>query len=187
MIYYTTYLGSVGYYRHWLNDTDALIEQWETYPKQTERNRCAILGANGIQQLTIPVERSHGEKIYTRDIRITYQQKWQHQHCQAIRSAYQHSAFYDYYADFFLPFYTKEYRFLLDFNAQLMDVVLQLLEKDKNIMFTTNYIGINFADSETYQKPYYQVFQDKFSFQKDLSIIDLLFNEGPEAYKWLKE
>ncbi len=191
MVFPITYLGSTSYWQQWLNDTDALIEQWETFPKQTERNRCTIAGANGIEQLTIPVERQHGRQLKTRDIHITYQENWQHRHRQAFKSAYQHSAFYDYYAEFFDPFYTKKYNFLLDFNIGLMEVCLKLLDIKKTIRLTDDYIGISYsqspiADSTIRIPDYYQVFQDRYGFLPDMSIIDMLFNTGPEARDILK-
>ena len=184
MVFPITYLGSVSYWQQWLNDKDALIEQWETFPKQTERNRCTIAGANGAEQLTIPVERQHGRQLKTRDIHITNQENWQHRHWQALKSAYQHSAFYDYYAEFFEPFYTRKYDYLLDFNIGLMEVCLKLLDRQKDIRLTNEYMGTDDYQTTNYKLPttnYYQVFQDRHGFLPDMSITDLLFNMGPEA------
>lgn len=189
MIFPTTYLGSISWYRSWLNDANALIEQYETFPKQTIRNRCRIIGSNGVQTLTIPVERQHGRNIKTRDIHITYQEKWQHLHWEALRSAYRNSPFYDYYAEFFEPFYTQRFDYLLDFNLQLTEVVLKLLDTNKTINLTTDFSLTDTTccnpKSDNAPKPYYQVFQDRHGFQADLSIIDLLFNMGPESYLYL--
>ena len=188
VIYPITYLGPVSWYRCWLNDTDALIEQYETYQKQTIRNHCNIVGPNGVQTLTIPIERMHERKILTKDIHITYQEKWQQTHWQALKTAYRNSPFYDYYIDLFEPLYSQKYDYLLDFNIKLMEIILKLSETPKTIQLTDKYIGITqlqISNSEMQNPNYYQVFQEKHGFIADMSIIDLLFNMGPESYKIL--
>lgn len=189
MIYPVTYLGPVSWYRSWLRDANAAIEQYETYTKQTIRNHCQIVGPNGIQTLTIPVERMHDNKIMTRNIRIINQNNWQHIHWQALRTAYRNSPFYDYYIDLFEPFYTKQYDFLFDFNIEIMQVVLKLLEIKKEIKLTDDFEADrqHFFTTQTDNTtiPYYQVFESRHGFMPDMSIIDLLFNMGPESYKIL--
>ncbi len=185
VIFPTTYFGPISWYRCWLNDTDALIEQYETFPKQTIRNRCQIMGSNGVQTLTIPVERQHGRQIKTCDLHITYQEKWQHQHWEALRSAYRNSPFYDYYAEFFEQLYTNHFDYLLDFNIKAMEIILKLLDSPKPIRLTSDYMGVSEITMNENTQPYYQVFQDKHGFQPDLSIVDLLFNMGPEAMMYI--
>ncbi len=191
----SAYLAPVEYYIALANAETVYLEQFDFYEKQTYRNRCNILSANAVIALTIPVEKPSGEKILICDVRISEHNDWQIQHWRSIESAYNSTPFFEYYKDDFLPFYEKKWDFLWDFNFELQSKVLELLDLQPRIEFTENYQAIlnegmidlresihpkKITQTEN-MKSYYQVFEQRFGFQKNLSIIDLLFNMGNES------
>jgi hypothetical protein len=188
------YLGPTSYYSLLLQSQQPVIEKWEHYTKQTYRNRCRIATANKVMDLTIPIERN-GQKTVMRDVKIAYQQNWQQVHWNAIESAYRTSPYFEYFSDELIGFYEKEETYLLDFNLKLHEKVCELMQMHIPMAFTDQYeADINGKDlrelftpkkGSTQCKPYHQVFENRFGFQTDLSIIDLVLNEGPEAYKYL--
>lgn len=163
------------------------IEQWESFEKQTLRNRCTIAGVNGVQTLTVPVCKVD-HKQYTRDVEISYQQHWQHIHLEALKSAYRNSPFYDYLIDEFRPAYEGRPRFLLDLNNSLNEAVMRIMDCHIPISMTAQFMreNISFGEDNFQSKPYYQIFADKQGFMPNLSIIDLLFNMGNEAIFYLQ-
>lgn len=191
------YLAPVPYYSVLSHFNEITIEQHCHYIKQTYRNRCQIATANGVQTLSIPIEKPESLKCLSKDIRIATHGNWQHLHWNAIVSAYNSSPFFEYYEDDFRPFYQKEYSFLFDFNEELRAMVCQLLDIETSISYSSEYEkefdGYDLREvihpKKEYleqvpgftPKPYYQVFEQKFGFQSNLSIIDLLFNMGPES------
>ena len=127
MILPTTYMGSAEWYRQFLANPSAVqIEVMESFPKQTYRNRCTITTPDGALTLSVPVKRADSKQL-TRDVEISYQQRWQHQHWIALVSAYKRTPYFDYYADFFRPFYEKETKFLVDLNEGLHEVIVRLM------------------------------------------------------------
>ncbi|GHT77528.1 hypothetical protein FACS189463_3740 [Bacteroidia bacterium] len=190
----TAYLAPVEYYVQ-LCHHPAVIEQYDHYGKQSYRNRSVIATTNGLQTLSIPVEKPGSPKCFTRDIRIAEHGEWRHLHWNAIVSAYRSSPFFEYYEDDFRPFYEKKYEFLFDFNEQLREWTCRMLHIHPQISYSTEYqkdTSGNTLDlreaihpkKPAYLKsflPYYQVFEQKFGFQANLSIIDLLFNMGNES------
>ncbi len=176
---------------------DIAIEICDNYTKQTYRNRCRILGANGVINLVIPVLRYHGKKTSMRDVRLDYDTPWHRTHWKSICSAYSSAPFFLYMEDAFYGFYERKYKFLADFNIELMHATLQQLGLNTELKSTGNYISLPpHKDArasihpkrpfihENYQyntRPYHQVFSDRHGFIADLSILDLLFNEGPNA------
>ena len=180
MILPTTYMGSVEWYRQFLANPSAVqIEVMESFPKQTYRNRCTITVPHDSQSncqspianrltLTVPVKRADSKQL-TRDVEISYQQRWQHQHWIALVSAYKRTPYFDYYADFFRPFYEQETRFLVDFNEKIHEVIHQLIRnsefKIQNSKFTTDWQGLNLEPC----------------FGNGQSILDTLFEYGPET------
>jgi hypothetical protein len=157
-----------------------------------------IVSANGPIALSIPVVHSSSGKILTRDIRIAEHGNWQHMHWNAIVSAYNSTPFFEYYRDDFYPFYHKKYSFLFDFNEELRILVSALLNPDLPVAGYTSSYKTDFAagesdlrdmihpkkdiiDTEFVSVPYYQVFEQKFGFIENMSIIDLLFNMGNES------
>ncbi|MCQ2233869.1 MAG: WbqC family protein [Paludibacteraceae bacterium] len=197
IILQSCYLGPVSYYSALLNAEKALLEVNDHYGKQTYRNRCRIATANKVMDLTIPVERTH-EKTAMKDIAISYDEDWQKTHWNAIESAYRTSAYFDYYADELQVFYQNKERYLLDLNMKLHELVVKWMQLEDRIQLTstTEYhtpgeseidlrTAFNPKSAANKTKPYYQVFSQRHGFIADLSVLDLVLNEGPEAYKYL--
>ncbi|MHB9056426.1 MAG: WbqC family protein [Paludibacteraceae bacterium] len=190
----TAYLPPVSYLGAMLEENEIWLEACENYIKQSYRNRCRIATANGIEILSIPVESNSGKKIQIRDVRISSHGNWQQIHWKALTSAYMNSPFFEYYQDDFLPFYEKKWTFLWDYNLELLTLILHLLDISAQINFTEKYENapLVFKDlredihpkkeSLFHVEPYYQVFENKFGFFQDLSIVDLLFNMGNESF-----
>ena len=125
-------------------------------------------------------------KTLMRDVRISDHGNWRHQHWIALESSYRQSPFFEYYADEFAPFYEKKWEFLADFNEELMALTCSLLDISKSVTRTSSYEGEVFAQLPPFEaRPYYQMFASRHGFLPDLSIVDLLFNQGPEGVLWL--
>jgi len=196
----TAYLAPVQQYCKLLSFDEIKIETVENYLKQTYRNRAVIAGANGPLSISVPVEKPESLKCLTKDMRISEHGNWRHLHWNALISAYNTSPFFEYYQDDFAPFYEKKYNFLLDFNEELRALICSLLDLEANISYTSEYfpeVDNDFRalispknkekDNQFSPAPYYQVFKDKHGFLPNLSIVDLLFNMGPEGIIILKK
>lgn len=164
----------------------------EHFVKQSIRNRCEIYGANGKLRLTIPKKRKGSSKTIIKEIKISYKEDWQKLHWNAIESAYKSSPFFEYYQDELEPFFKKKESNLVDFNNKLQEVILELLQEDKCPDFTTSYHHkTEFSDLRNHDfildnsSKYNQVFMEKYGFIPNLSILDLLFNLGPESSDYL--
>ncbi|MDR1884310.1 MAG: WbqC family protein [Prevotella sp.] len=196
----SAYLAPVQYYTKFLLARRVFVEQNDNYIKQTYRNRCTIASANGGISLSIPVEHSSKDKIRMKDTRIARHGNWQQMHWNTMASAYGSSPFFEYYQDDFHPFYHRKYSFLFDFNEELRNLVLGLLDFDlPQIEYTTAYKEDFFdtesdfrelihpkkdwrsSDRDFLPAPYYQVFEQRFGFTANMSIVDLLFNMGNES------
>jgi hypothetical protein len=191
----SAYLAPVEYYSAMAKADTVFLEHCEFYEKQSYRNRCNIAGANGQLALTIPVEKSKGSRMLTRDVRISEHSDWQLQHWRSIESAYNSTPFFEYYKDDLIPFYEKNWTFLWDFNTEIQTKMLELLDLQVDVQLTKEY-KVDFDENvqdvrnsihpkkETEVgsfKTYYQVFEQRFGFIPNLSSIDLLFNMGNES------
>jgi hypothetical protein len=200
----SSYLPSIQYYVELLRCKGAiLIEAMEHYPKQTYRNRAVIYTANGPLLLSIPIKKGSGEHTLTKEVRISNDHPWQRMHWMSIETAYRSSAYFEFYEEELRPFYEKKYDLLIDFNTELFEYLNKLLKLELLINFTTEYTKHyplqvtdfrNTFDPRTTPlitlpilKPYYQVFSEKHGFIPNLSIIDLIFNCGPDSKKYLKD
>jgi len=188
----TAYFGPISYYAILLQEPNCSIELHEHFIKQSIRNRCDIYGANGKLQLTIPKQRKGSSKTIIKEIQISYKQNWQKEHWNAIVSSYNSSPYFEYYKDEFLPFFEEQEEYLVNFNNKLQAVILSLLQEEKDIKTTTEYLHQgNFSDLRNHnwnfkkQERYDQVFMEKHGFIANLSILDLLFNLGPESADYL--
>ena len=199
----TTYFGPIQWYQKLYRYDRCLIEQYDSYQKQTYRNRCLIATANGVQALTVPVEHSD-DKMLTKDLRISDHNQWRRVHWNALQSAYSESPFFDYYADDLHPFFEKKFDFLIDFNEAIRQKICELIDIQPHVEYTSEYtsaIGhqpsaiVDYRDvihakhpqpDDMFEaKQYWQVFQHKHGFLPNLSILDLLFCMGPESVFYL--
>lgn len=201
----SAYLAPVEYYSKLLAYDQLFVEQHDHYMKQTYRNRCTIAGPGGELPLSIPTVKPESPKCPMKDIRISDHGNWRHLHWNAIESAYNSTPFFEYYKDDFHPFYEKRYEFLADFNEELCHLICQQIDIQPVIERTQEYKAdfapnevdfrevihpkkeFHLADPEFLPRPYYQVFEARHGFLPNLSIIDLLFNMGPESVLILKQ
>ena len=194
----TACFAPVQYFTKLMHHQVSFIEQHEHFIKQTYRNRYEILGANGRLALVVPVVKGRGRKIKIRDLQISYDTNWQRNHWRTIFSAYNSSPFFEYYQDDIRPYFEKPWKFLFDFNQANMQTILDLLEIENQLKLTPGFRTVpddtfnlheaitlksHKAPSDEYfhPQPYTQVFSEKFGFTPNLSILDLLFNEGPNS------
>ena len=202
----TTYFGPVQWYQKLKRYDHCVIEQYDSYQKQTYRNRCVIATANGLQALTVPVEVG-GKKEEVREVRISDHNQWRRVHWNALQSAYSESPFFEYYADDIRPFFEQKYEFLIDFNEAIRQKMCELLDIDTSVSYSSGFMvhgsgfrvqGSGFKDfrevihakhpqddPDFQPRSYWQVFQHRYGFQPNLSILDLLFCMGPEAVFYL--
>jgi len=200
----TAYFSPIRYFSKLSAYQTVYIEQHENFIKQTFRNRAVILAANGPVSLIVPVEKGREQKIKIKDLRISYDEEWQRTHWRTIFSAYNSSPFFEYYADDIEPFFMNKFNFLFDLNQQITSTLLDILEVEPDIKLTEDFELIpesclnfrekinpkahrNSEDTNFAAEHYTQVFAEKFGFVADLSILDLLFNEGPSAHSVLTD
>jgi len=196
-LFTTAYFPSISYMARFLAEDEPVIEIWETYHKQTYRNRCRVMTANGVESLSVPVVKVNGNHTITKDMIISPIEPWQHIHSRCLESAYKASPYFDHYYDYLRPIYEGHFERLVDLNDTALRSVLKMLKVKKEIVHTTDYVHEaekDFREAFSPKKPfdanlfptYYQVFSEKFPFAPDLSVLDLIFNEGPEAMAYLK-
>lgn len=199
----TAYWGPIQYYTKILQFGKVFIEQWETYPKQTYRNRTIIYGANGMQSLQVPVTKGSSKNILLKNIAISYDDNWQKNHFKSIESAYRSSPFYEYYIDDIIPIYEKKFKYLLDLNMKILETSMEMLELQTQITFTGDFVlDTEYPDFRNSMHPkgdknlldpnfkpfeYIQGFEQRHGFIPNLSILDLIFNAGPEASSMLSQ
>lgn len=197
-LFTTAYFPSVSYMARFLKEDAPVIEIWETYHKQTYRNRCRVMTANGVQSLSVPVIKVNGNHTMTKDVVVSYDQPWQQIHRRCLESAYKASPYFDHYYPWIEPILNQRFERLIDLNDAALKTILKLLKNTKEIVHTSDYVresGQDYRETFNPKNPldttafpyYYQVFGTKFPFAPDLSIFDLLFNEGPSASRYLGE
>ena len=191
----TAYLPNIQYIRAIANKKAATVEQWESFPKQTYRNRCEIATSGGRMTLTVPVVKACSKQL-TRDVKISYDVPWQSKHWHAIASAYGSAPFFMYFRDELEPFFRQKTEYLIDFNSQITETILSILGIKAEIKLSDDYIrngdaqyndlrnvihpkvaqlqGQNYYDAT----PYPQVFDSRMPFEPNLSAIDAIFNCG---------
>lgn len=210
----TTYFGPIQWYQKLYRYDKVQVEACDNFIKQTYRNRCMIAAANGLQALTVPVERttaanidgesSQSFKCMMKDVRISDHGNWRHLHWNALMSAYGESPFFEFYADDIRPFFERKWTFLYDFNAEICAKMCELIGFEPAVSPTTEYIPADsevlngtadfrdairpkhpLPDEEFVPRRYYQVYEHKYGFVPNLSILDLLFNMGNESLLYL--
>jgi hypothetical protein len=207
----TTYFGPIQWYQKLYRAEKACIERHEYFLKQTYRNRCVIATTQGTQALTVPIERQNNADsppLPMDKLRISNHGNWRHLHWNALKSAYGDSPFFEYYEDDLRPFFEPNWDFLFDYNRAICSKMCELLDIHPQISYTEHYIkpGDTFLtdelthwhdfrdaiqpkhpapDPDFVPRRYYQVYEAKQGFLPNLSIVDLLFNMGPEAIFYL--
>lgn len=194
----TAYFAPIHFYARYIYHTTVYLEQHEHFNKQTYRNRCVLSAGNGLIPLVVPVVKGRGPKIAIKDLQISYDTEWQRNQWQTIVSAYNSSPYFEYYQDELFPFFNEKSKFLLDHNLRIHETICDFLEIENKCVLTEDFEKVpedtlNYREAITPKnktnndpaftpKEYTQVFTEKFGFLPNLSILDLLFNEGPNAY-----
>ncbi len=193
-----TYFPNVAHMAIMLQSESINFEYCDTYGKQTYRNRCCIMGANGLLQLNIPVIHTQKNRQLYRNVAVTHAEKWQLKHLKSLETAYRKSPFFEYYIDDLKPLFTKEVSHLYEFNMDCLKVIFECLQLPLSFSFTKSFDQnqgqvsdartLVFCKKEVNQffENYIQVFNDKHGFVGNLSVLDLLFNEGPNTINYLK-
>ena len=176
---------------------DILFERYEHFPKQTFRNRAVIHSPNGKLDLIIPIAKGTGQHTSIKDVKISYDFNWQRLHWQSLQTSYRRSAYFEYYEDDLVELYEKRWDFLFDYTEHILAILLRQLKLDITDRFTADYekVYTNLTDFRTsihpkvdstfIHKPYFQVFEERNGFLPNLSIVDLLFNQGPQSLSFL--
>lgn len=197
----SAYFGPVQYYQKFVCYKNCLIEQHEHFVKQTYRSRCNIYSPNGTLTLSIPLAERNKRQII-KDVKISYDFNWQVLHWRSIESSYRRSPFFEFYEDDLRFIFEKKFTYLLDINETAHQKISELIKLNKNYIETNSYKD-NYDDTDDYRKlitpktdftsdknfilhPYYQVFQTKHGFIPNLSVLDLLFNQGSKAINYLQ-
>lgn len=197
-IFSTAYLPSISYMSCLVKERDVVIEAQETYLKQSYRTRCKVMTANDTESLIVPVVRPNGCKSSTREVLVDYATNWQQIHRRCLESAYRAAPYFEHYYPYFAPLFDRKHDTLLSLNEASLNAVFKALKLSCNISYSNTYEKVSTGDyrdlfhpkrpfpAEIFT-PYYQVFDTKWPFRPDLSIIDLIFNEGPGALPYLKK
>ncbi len=197
MILPSTYLGNIELFYYLAINESVIIDHAELYQKQTFRSRTSILSANGVQTLSIPVERPFGKATRMFEAKISQAENWQKNHIKSIESAYRRTPFYEYYSDEIFEILSHDYEFLIDINRSLINHISDKLGILCKIEYSQ--IDLPFVEDDLRKKlspkiesrfsthRYIQTFEEKFGFQNNLSILDLLFNEGPNSICIIEE
>ena len=202
LVYPLLHNGPVYYFALLAREKEITLEQHDNYVKQSYRNRCRILGPNGVVDLTVPIKRKRGTRTPVRDVRVDYDSFWNRIHWKSLIAAYASSPYFEYLADDLRPFYEKKIRFLVDLNAVLTECVFRLLDWKLTFSLSEEFVKIGgeedprqlihpkkdpgSADPRFRPEPYHQVFSEKHGFRPNLSILDLMFNAGPESLSILR-
>ena len=176
---------------------NVVFEKYEHFPKQTYRNRMSIHSPNGKLDLIVPVIKGSNVHTPVKDVRISYEFNWQRMHLMSLQTSYRSSAYFECYEDDLRPFYQKQWKYLCDYNEEILMFLLQALKTKVNYQFTDEYES-SYPELSDYResihhkkesslnlKAYFQVFEDRNGFLKNLSILDLLFNQGPNSTRYL--
>jgi hypothetical protein len=199
ILIHPTYFPSISHFAAIIQAEKATFEMEDNFQKQTNRNRTYIYSPNGIQLLNIPVKHSKIAHQKTKDIQIENDFDWQKQHFKSLEAAYRSSPFFEFFEDDLLPIFEKKHSFLMDLNLEVFELITRCLRMKIEYNATTEYIHeiesneitdfrylANGKKDQSQFESYTQVFDDKFGFINNLSVLDLVFNEGKFAVDYLK-
>lgn len=198
ILIYPTYFPSVSHFVAMAQAGSVTFETEDNFQKQTNRNRTYIYSPNGVQLLNIPIKHSKDAHQKTKDVQLETAFDWQKQHFKSLEAAYRSSPFFEYFEDAFMPVFEKKHRFLTDLNFETMTIAAQCLGMDFKFEKTAEYFHevpqftdlrylTNGKKDKAQFDPYTQVFGDKHGYLNNLSILDLLFNEGRFALDYLRK
>jgi len=199
MLFQPTYFSPIYQFQKLVNADEVVFEVQDNFQKQTYRTRLNIATPNGIQRLTIPIKHNNGIHQKTKEVHIDNTYKWQRKHIKSLQTSYRSSPYFEFYEDEIIPLYEKQHDYLLDFLLLTQELSFELLQLENTYSKTSEYIpnyvkNLDFrflAEAKTKQvfevEPYIQVFKTKHGFIPNLSILDLLFNEGPNALSFLMD
>ena len=190
----TAYFPPVSYFTVLNANPRVSIEFFEHFVKQSYRNRCCIYSPNGKQNLVVPIEQ-RSERTLVKDIKVAYTEDWARNHWRSLEAAYRRSAYFEYYEDEIAPLILgKKHTYLIDLNQEITSLLLKILKISCVLEQTPNYTKVEIGDFRdkfspknppATTLPYSQVFDNKFGLIPDLSILDLLFNQGPRSIDFL--
>lgn len=199
ILIHPSYFPSISHYVAILQAQHVQFEMDDNFQKQTNRNRMYIYSPNGIQMLNVPVKHGIEKHQKFKDVRIENDFDWQKNHFKSLEAAYRTSPFFEYFEDDFRPVFEKKKEFMMDLNLEVFEIINKCLGITINYSQTQEYfkeVPANITDlrylingkkdNNTFE-PYTQVFDDKHNFINNLSILDLLFNEGRHAVTYLKQ
>lgn len=187
------YLPSIAYFQAIVQCEKIVLEQFDSFQKSTFRNKAIIATANGKLTLSIPVDGGRNNRILYKEVQIASNENWQHKHWMAIVSAYRNAPFFDFYADYFYPFFHQKYSHLYQFNLDLFQLLCKLMKISAAIEFSTDFSASNIVSLDKENQlillpqnvRYIQVFEEKNGFISHLSVLDLIFNEGNKSKEYL--
>jgi hypothetical protein len=199
ILIHPTYFPSISHFAAIVQAEKVTFEMEDNFQKQTNRNRTYIYSPNGIQLLNIPVKHSKIAHQKTKDIQIENDFDWQKQHFKSLEAAYRSSPFFEFFEDDLLPVFEKKHSFLMDLNLEVFELITRCLRMKIEYTATTEYVHeikaneiidfrylANGKKDQSQFESYTQVFDDKFGFINNLSVLDLVFNEGKFALDYLK-
>jgi hypothetical protein len=199
ILIHPSYFPSISHFVAIAQSDKVTFEMEDNFQKQTNRNRTYIYSPNGIQLLNIPIKHSNLTHQKTKEIKIEQEFDWQKQHFKSLEAAYRSSPFFEYFEDDLLPIFQKKHTFLMDLNLEAFDIVCKCLRMKLQFDTTSEYFHeiddqqivdfrylVNGKKDHSVFEPYTQVFDDKHGFLNNLSVLDLLFNEGKFAMDYLK-
>jgi hypothetical protein len=195
-VFPTAYFGSIAYFRELIRTQKVQIEAQEHFVKQTIRTRCDIQVSNGLRHLSVPISKKNGNKTVMKDIEISYTDNWQNDHWRTIESAYASSPFFEHYCDEVKQLIFSGEKNLLRLNRRITEKVLEWLSiENLKVEYTKEFslpsAGSDFRhfpfDDRLSTRKYHQVFEVENGFIPNLSILDLIMNEGPMARRWFVE
>ncbi len=191
-----TYFPSISHFTIMAQSDKIVFEMEDNFQKQSNRNRMYIYSPNGIQLLNIPIKHTHNSRQKTKDIQLETAFDWQKQHFKSLEAAYRSSPFFEFFEDDIMPVFEKKFTYLLDLNFQTIEIISKCLGMKLEIVKTEEYFRkptqtdfrhlANGKKDTSEFEVYPQVFEEKFGFLNNLSILDLLFNEGRHALTYLK-
>lgn len=196
ILIHPTYFPSISQVAAMVQADSVTFEMEDNFQKQTNRNRMYIYSPNGLQLLNIPIKHSSLPHQKTKDTRLETAFDWQKQHFKSLEAAYRTSPFFEYYEDAIAPVFSKKHQFLMDLNFETIEIISKCLGVSFGNQKTTEYFHdvtyftdfrhlANGKKDTTVLEPYTQVFEEKHAFINNLSILDLLFNEGRHAKNYL--